>query len=297
MVVAYTLSVAARVELDSTRGAKLSGNEATVDFPLVEQGYDPSKVDEYVATQVFQLGRQVDAAADRIAELEDELSAANAREDAIQLTMMAATKTRDELLAKAKQDAEEMVADARRAAFVLMTESRNDADRAIAESKSLVDMARTEALSLVTAAKEETARLVTERKATLAKLQASYEAECAMLMDRINTLRSMSDELNVRIPAPPDTETSQAPPSPNEGRTADAPPVENTPDQEDDDDAPIAGRPHGSFFGHRSAELPRIGEGADRSAQAAAPTVQAHLNREPDESPPAGDDDLAVRTA
>ena len=273
----------------------MSGSRASVDFPLVEKGYDPSKVDEYVANQMLQLREQVDAAAARIVELEDELQAAKEREDAIQLTMMAATKARDELLEKAKQDAEEIVADARRVAFVLMTESRNDADRAIAESKVLVDVARTEALNVVSAAEDETARLVAERQETLAKLQAEYEAESGMLIDRINTLRSISDDLATRAAAPPGT--SQDPPSPNEGRTADAPQVENTPDHEDDDDAPIADRIRGSFSGRRSAKLPRLGEEAGRSALAAATAMRAHLNREPDESAPAGDDDLAVRTA
>ncbi len=273
----------------------MSGSGATVDFPLVEQGYDPSKVDEYVATQMLQLREQIDAAASRIVELEDDLQAAKEREDAIQLTMMAATKARDELLDKAKQDAEEIVADARRVAFVLMTESRNDADRAIAESKVLVDVARTEALNVVTAAEEETERLVAERKETLAKLQAEYETESAMLIDRINTLRSISDDLTARASAPVDT--PQAPPSPNEGRTEDAPQAGNTPDHEEDDDAPIADRIRGSFSGRRSAKLPRIGEEAGRSALAAATAMRAHLNHEPEEPATAGDDDLAVRTA
>ena len=279
----------------------MSGNGATVDFPLVEKGYDPSKVDEYVATQLLQLREQLDAAASRIVELEDELQAAKEREDAIQLTMMAATKARDELLGKANEDAEEIVADARRVAFVLMTESRNDADRAIAESKVLVDVARTEALNVVRPAEEETERLTAERKATLAKLQAEYETESAMLIDRINTLRSISDDLTARAAAPPEApqtpETSQAPPSPNEGRTVDAPLVEDTPDHEEDDDAPIADRIRGSFSGRRSAKLPRIGEEAGRSALAAATAMRAHLTHEPDDSDKPGEDDLAVRTA
>ena len=273
----------------------MSGNGATADFPLVEKGYDPSKVDEFVATQMLQLREQLDAAAARIVQLEDELQAAKEREDAIQLTMMAATKARDELLDKAKENAEEIVADARRVAFVLMTESRSDADRAIAESKVLVDVARTEALNVVTAAEEETERLVAERQATLAKLQAEYETESAMLIDRINTLRSISDDLTARAAAP--VETSQAPPSPNEGRTVDAPQAENTPDHEEDVDAPIADRIRGSFSGRRSAKLPRIGEEAGRSALAAATAMRAHLNNGPEEPASAGDDDLAVRTA
>ena len=271
----------------------MSGKGLTTDFPLVEKGYDPSKVDEYLATQMLELRQQIDAAARRIVELENELDAAKEREDAIQLTMMAATKARDELLANAEGDAKEIVADARRVAFALMTESRKDADNAIAESKVLVDVARTEALSVVNDAEEETKRLIAEREQKLAKLHAEYEAESAALIDRINTLRSLADDLSAKT-APP---ASEDPPSSNEGRTVDAPQAGNVPDHEDDGDAPNADRIRGSFSGRRSAKLPRIGEEAGRSALAAATAMRAHMNHEPEDSAPADDADLTVRSA
>ncbi|MDJ0923721.1 MAG: DivIVA domain-containing protein [Acidimicrobiia bacterium] len=276
----------------------MSGKELTTEFPLVEKGYDPGVVDQYVATQLLQLREQLEAATARVVELEDELEAAKKREDAIQLTMMVATKARDELLENAKADADEIVADARRVAFAMMTESRNDVDRAMSESKVMVDVARTEALSVVSDAEEETKRLVAEREAVLAKLQADYEAESAVLIDRINTLRSIADDLTSRAATSPQPETtSPDPPPPNEGRTADAPHAEDVPDREDDDDSLVADRIRGSFSGRRSAKLPRLGEEAGRSALAAATAMRAHLNHEPDESAPADDDDLAVRTA
>jgi cell division septum initiation protein DivIVA len=267
----------------------------TTDFPLVEKGYDPSEVDEYLATQMLQLREQLESATARIVELEDDLDAAKGREDAIQLTMMAATKARDELLNQAQDDAKQIIGDARRVAFVLMTESRTDADRGIAEGRALVDVARSEALSVVTDAEAETTRLVAERQEALAKMRQEYEAESAVLIDRINTLRSIADDVASKTAAP--AAAPLDPPSPNEGRTADAPQATNEPDRDDEGEAPIADRIRESFSGRRSAKLPRIGEEAGRSALAAASAMRAHLTHEPDESDSADGEDLAVRTA
>lgn len=273
----------------------MPGMGQKTEFPMVENGYDPGQVDEYVATQMLQMRSQLESATARIVELENELDSAKEREDAIQLTMMAATKARDELLDRAKDQAEEIVGDARRVAFALMTETRKDTDRAISEGKVLVDVARSEALSIVNEAEEETNRLVAERKDTLAKLQKEYEAESSVLIDRINTLRSIADDLTTKLSAP--AKTPDDLPSPNEGRTADAPQASSESNNEDDGEAPIADRIRESFSGRRSAKLPRIGEEAGRSALAAATAMRAHLTHEPDDPAPAGDEDLAVRTA
>jgi cell division septum initiation protein DivIVA len=267
----------------------------TTDFPLVEKGYDPSEVDEYLSTQMLQLREELESATARIVELENDLDAANSREDAIRLTMMAATKARDELISQAEDNAKQIVGDARRAAFVLMTESRSDADHAIAEGNVLVNGARTEALSVVNDAEEETNRLVAERQETLAKMHREYEAESAVLIDRINTLRSIADDLASKTATP--TTTSEDLPSPNEGRTVDAPQATNEPDHEDQGEAPIADRIRESFSGRRSAKLPRIGEEAGRNALAAANAMRAHLTHEPDEPDSSGEEDLSVRTA
>jgi cell division septum initiation protein DivIVA len=273
----------------------VSGTGHTTDFQVVEQGYDPSQVDQYLATQMLQLREQLDTATTRIAELEAELAAAREREDAIQLTMVAATKARDELLQQAKADAAEIVGAARREAFALTTETSQEADRAIVESKGILTEARRHALSIVDDAEEETKRLIGERQQALVQLHAHYEAESTTLIDRINTLRKIADDLTART-APPPTTSPDSPPA-NEGRTADASRAENTPNHESAGDAPIADRIRGSFSGRRSVKLPRIGEEAGRSALAAANAMRAHLSHEPDESGTPDDDDLAVRSA
>lgn len=273
----------------------MAGQGATTDFPLVDKGYDPGRVDDHIATQSLQMREQLDSAAQRVVDLEDELQAAEEREEAIRLTMVAATKARDELLAQAREQAADVVADARRVAFALMTESRTDADDAVAEGKVIVDIARTEAINLMREAEAETNRMVAERQATLAKLQADYEAESALLIERIQTLRTMADDLSAKA-ASPNTPTSEDLPSPQEGRTAKTSQTTNVPDHEEDGDAPIADRIRGSFSGRRSAKLPRLGEEAGRSALAVANAMRTHLDHESDDAAIA-EEDLAVRTA
>lgn len=289
------------------------------DFPLVEQGYDPGEVDQYLATQMLALRQELEAANKRVVELEAEVASANEREDAIRLTMIAATRARDDLLAEAKGEADELLSKARREALVLMKESRDEAESTIAEGKESLELARKHAAEIVAEANGENERLLAERKADLDRLHAEYEAESSALIDRINTLRSIADDLTNRIthpqPAAPETPAPQpaspepavpdaaAPqpasptlPSANEGRTTTVPQPEDVPDHQSQGEAPTAERIRGSFSGRRSAKLPRIGEEAGRSALAAASAMRAHLTHEPDDSDTDGDD-LEVRTA
>jgi len=276
----------------------VSGEALTTDFPLVEQGYDPSRVDEYLATQVLQLREEVDGARHRIAELEEQLALAKEAEDALQMTMVMAKRARDEMIEQARSEAEEIVSEARRVAFSLMTDARADADSAIGEGKAIIAAAREEALSVVTDVEAETARLIAERDAALAKLRAEYDTESTELIERINTLRAIASDMEAKTesdPEPPTTPPSTPSPT-NEGGAADVPQAENVPDRAEGDASSVA-KIRESFSGRRSAKLPRIGEEAGRSALAAATAMRAHLTNEPDDSDDVGEGDLAVRTA
>lgn len=281
----------------------MSGDGLTTDFPLVEQGYDPNQVDQYLATQMLQLREEAEVARNRITELEGKLSLAKEAEEALQLTMVMAKRAATELLEQAKVEADEILSEARREAFVLMTEARTDTDSSVVEGKAIIAAARDEALSIISDVESETARLIAERDAELAKLREQYESESSSLIDRINTLRAIADDVEAKttgksVPAAP-TPPPTAPelPSPtNEGRTADAPQPGTEADR-DRSAAPSAEKIRESFSGRRSAKLPRIGEEAGRSALAAATAMRAHMTHEPDDSGDAGGDDLAVRTA
>ncbi len=276
----------------------MSGEAFTTDFPLVEQGYDPNRVDEYVATQMLQLREEVDEARTRIADLEGQLALAKEAEDALQITMVMAKRAHDEMLEKARGEADDIVSEARRAAFSLMTDARADADNAIGEGKAIIAAAREEALGVVTDVEAETARLLAERESALTRVREEYESESTELIDRINTLRAIASDLEAKTTKGPESDsTSTSSPSPtNEGRAATAKQAENVPDREDGD-APNAARIRESFSGRRTAKLPRIGEEAGRSALAAATAMRAHLTNEPGDSDTVEDADLAVRTA
>lgn len=290
----------------------MSGERLTNEFPLVEQGYDPGRVDEYLANQMLHLRTEVDTARKRIAELEQELALGREAEDGLRMTMVIAKRASDEMLAEARAEANDLISRARREAFSLMTEARDDADNSIGEGKALIGTARDEALRLVEEVQAETERLIAERTQKLARLREAYEAESSVLIDRINTLRSIATDLEAKPAAQPTTSpppTSPPPPPPNpvsqgqpsptvEGRTAVASEPERDTDRDPEGDTPTAQRIRESFSGRRSAKLPRIGEEAGRSALAAASAMRAHMTHEPDDSgDDTGDDDLAVRTA
>lgn len=267
----------------------------------MEQGYDPDRVDEYLANHMLQLRTELDSARERIAELETQLAIDKEAEDGLKMALVVAKRTGDEMLAKAQTEAGEIISKARREAFSIMTEARKDAESSMDEGKAIVTSARDEALQVISEVEAETERLITERNAALEKMRDDYEAESSMLIDRINTLRSITADLESRsapAPATAPAPTPQDPPSTptSEGRTAVAPPG-NDAHHDDGGDAPNAARIRESFSGRRSAKLPRIGEEAGRSALAAATAMRAHLTHEPDDSDSPGDDDLAVRTA
>ncbi len=279
----------------------MSGDGVTTDFPLVEQGYDPNRVDEYLATQMLQLREEAETARLRITDLEEQLALAKEAQDALQMTMVLAKRASDEIVTQAKAEADDILSEARREAFVLMAEVRSDTDSSMSEGKAIIAAAREEALSVVADVEAETARLIAERDAALAKLREQYEAESTTLIDRINTLRSIADDLQakteVSAAAPPPPAPQDSPVPTNEGRAADAPQAGNAPYREDDGEAPNADKIRESFSGRRSAKLPRIGEEAGRNALAAATAMRAHLTHEPDDSDTSGEDDLAARTA
>lgn len=279
----------------------MSGDGLPTDFPLVEQGYDPDRVDEYVANHMLQLRTELDSARHRIEELEAQLALDKEAEDALKMALVVVKRTSDEMLSEAKAQADDIIGKARREAFIIMTESRNDAESSMDDGKAIVARARDEALHVITEVEAETERLITERNQALQKMRDDYEAESSVLIDRINTLRSIAADLQARsapAPAPAPSPTPQDPPSPPtaEGRTAVAPPGDDA-HRDDGGDAPSAAKIRESFSGRRSAKLPRIGEEAGRSALAAATAMRAHLTHEPDDSDSPGDDDLAVRTA
>lgn len=118
-------------------------------FEQIRRGYDPQEVGlflERVSETVAERDRQVAAARAEIQGLERALEEARGAEEAVRLTMMAATRAKDEILAGANEDAghllhnaqaeaEAALTSARREALLLIEESRRDADELAASAK------------------------------------------------------------------------------------------------------------------------------------------------------------------
>ena len=70
-------------------------------FSTSRRGYAPEEVDEYLLSYVSPLEEEMDAARAQVLSLEAELEAARDRDEAMQVTLLAATKTKDEFVADA----------------------------------------------------------------------------------------------------------------------------------------------------------------------------------------------------
>lgn len=117
-------------------------------FEQVRRGFDPQEVGvflERIAEMVAERDRQLAAMRSEIQTLERALSEARSAEEAVRLTMIAATKTKDEMLAAADNEAEQRlqsaastaeatITDARREALALIEESRGDAEALMASA-------------------------------------------------------------------------------------------------------------------------------------------------------------------
>ena len=121
--------------------------ESKSSFSTSRRGYMQSEVDHYVQTYVLPLRAELDAASTQVGRLEHELADARTREEAMQITIFAATKTEGEFVAEAEKhfqtsvetaarEAERLIGDARRKASTLMQSANADAERVVSEAET-----------------------------------------------------------------------------------------------------------------------------------------------------------------
>ncbi|MFQ5555233.1 MAG: DivIVA domain-containing protein [Acidimicrobiia bacterium] len=176
------------------------------DFAMVRRGYDPEAVDAYLNRLREAVSEQLDQTARDAVAVEEELEEARRREEAIHLTFVAATKTKEEMVdaaerqldearAVAKEEADRILSEAQYEAFRVVTEAREEAEAALAEARheaeTLTAMAADEGVSLSSARaieldrlREEFATARTERAAKLSRLRAATSD----LEDRLRAL-------------------------------------------------------------------------------------------------------------
>jgi len=118
-------------------------------FPIVKRGYDPETVESHLASLIADNDRTLDDAASQIASLQTDLEESQKHEEAVHLTILAATKTKENMLEVAERQADEarvagrkqgdgIITDARMQAFQVVTEARKEADEIVAEARAEV---------------------------------------------------------------------------------------------------------------------------------------------------------------
>lgn len=267
-------------------------------FPIVRRGYDIDAVEQFLGHQEQDSGRALRAATERITELESQLSDAKAKEEAIHLTLIAATKTKEDLLAKARaevdsaastasEEAERILADAQYEAYRLVTEAQESAEEATtearreaervraeahAEAEAHLTAARREAMSIISGVQDETTRLLETREAELEIKAQDFHDEYRELSERVETLRAVSVDLESRLKAiaagnladliSSNSLVAEALAMEPITEIPDAPRREEAAKPSTDDEEIDGKTVRGSFYRRRSGGLPRLGEAA-----------------------------------
>ncbi|MEA3509909.1 MAG: DivIVA domain-containing protein [Actinomycetota bacterium] len=181
-------------------------------FPIVKRGYDPETVESHLESLIDENDLTLDEAAAQIASLQTDLEESQKHEEAVHLTILAATKTKEGMLEVAQRQADEaraagrkqgdgIITDARMQAFQVVTEARQEADDIVAE-------ARTEVGALM--------RTI-EEKAPSADLPSAREIELEIRVEELQgVIADMESELRSRplvseSDEPADDESETAP--------------------------------------------------------------------------------------
>lgn len=293
------------------------------DFPVLRKGgIDPRSVEAHLTEVRRYFEQKVAAAEARYGNLEIELDEARKREEAVHLTLVAATKTKEEMLTNAQREAEQMVssskeqsesllAEAKKEAFRLVSEARQSAEAAATAAQNEVtrirteaeeaaeatrNAARREAIEMIDTVESDTAALMAAQEATIADMRRKYEEEEAELAARVEVLRATAADLEARLKAIATGSLGQA-------TTL----VTNTPAQpasavpvtapEPPTVAPKAQRPAYNSGGHAPAEVADVHEDAvlaEPVAAAAAAEVEATVPHEDETLAPAASEHVAT---
>ena len=189
-------------------------------FPIVKRGYDPAVVESHLTTLIGENDATLDEAAIQIAALQTELEESQKHEEAVHLTILAATKTKEDMLEVAERQADEatdagrkkgdsIITDARMQAFQVVTEARKEADGIVAEARS------------------EAGALLRSVEATVSTADHPSERETALqarIEEMQNVIAAMESELHSRPPVSDASETEDI--APDEG--GEAPSAETT---------------------------------------------------------------------
>jgi len=164
-------------------------------FPISKRGYDPHAVEAFLDVAAADNDRMLNEAAARIAALESELEEAKRQEEAVHLTILAATAAKDDMLEAARHQASELAANGRK------------------EGDRIVTDARMQAFQLVTGARKEAETIVVEARAeaaAVARVDDEPEASADGPTEREKALQERIDEMQ-QVVAAMEAELSKRP--------------------------------------------------------------------------------------
>jgi DivIVA domain-containing protein len=212
-------------------------SDLNTEFPVVRRGYDMDEVDAFMSRLDTVMDAKLLSASVRIEALEAELAEAKRHEEAVNLTLVAATKTKDELLVdaqrelteatgNAREQAERILSEAKREAFRLVTEANRDAEQIIgsamargeteaaggseavratavaaaeAEAEQIRAAARADAENEIAAARTEALQMIAELKDESQRLVAARESELQGLQIEFDTEQRLLTERIARL--------------------------------------------------------------------------------------------------
>jgi cell division septum initiation protein DivIVA len=190
-------------------------------------GYEIDEVDAYLATVEQRWRAQFAGAQDQIDRLNADLATARQSEEAIHLTLVAATKTKEEMVgaaqrqldeatSRAREEADKITAEAEYQAFQLLNDAKEKAaellspanaeahrivEEARREAETTLSEARREAITIITEIKQEGQRLVSDREAELRSMNERFERDNSELMRKVAVLQAVTTDMEARLQA------------------------------------------------------------------------------------------------
>lgn len=168
-------------------------------FPIAKRGYDPHAVEAFLEVSSSENDRMLDDAAAQIAALEVELEEVRKQEEAVHLTILAATKAKEDMLAAAQHQVDEQAAKARKEGDRIVTDARMQAFKLVTgareEAETIVGEARTEAAAIAR---------VDGDSAAAAAVTGSSDSETA-LQARIEAMQGVIEAMEHELATRPTT--------------------------------------------------------------------------------------------
>ena len=177
-------------------GSTMRRNSENERFPIVKRGYDPTAVDAHLEEIAAQTDATLDEAAQQIVALEHRIEELQRNEEAVQLTILAATETKEKMLAVAKQQADAMREEGRKAGGSIITEARKQAFQVVTE-------ARTEAEGIVAAAVAEAAEVAANAVALEVPMLDGPSDRERELEAQVELMQAVIDTLEEQLHAAP----------------------------------------------------------------------------------------------